>query len=684
MDGPDRYASRRVASAGLDNHTVLLAPGRDAGSWFAKVQFLTTTDMSSPISRFWVAFRNGIPILLGLLALAGLYVVSQYNYLLFHSLAEAFSIVIAIAVFAIFWNTRHLFPNGVFLVIGFGCLFAGLFDLIYIFAYPRLGVFPGAIGNTALQAKTVAQWYVSLSSVVAFLFLRRRISANWIVLVYSLLAVLMLLSIFVWRIFPDSYVEGVGVTAFQRAGLVISSTAYLGAFLLLVGNRREFDDRVFGFLAATLIVFFVQDTVSAMAREIDDLAMTVAHLCQIVALFFVYKAFVEVGLRNPYDLLFRKQQQNAEALERHQRFLEAVLENVYSGIIACDAGGTLTLFNRAAREHHGLPLEPLPAPKWAEHYDLYQPDGRTRMRMEEVPLFRALQGERVHNVELMVVPENGPARTFVASGEPLIGRDGLNRGAVVAMHDITERKQAEEELKRVNETLERRADQLRALASELTRTEQRERRRLAQVLHDYLQQTLVAAKMQVGLAHRKVHDEEAMIRLLRQIGELVDQAIGESRSLTVELSPPVLFDRGLVGGLEWLARRFLEQHQLPVSLDLSPDAEPADEGTRIFLFQAARELLFNTVKYAQAQSAEIRLTRLAADRLRLVVADDGRGVDPAVTRSSSTSGGFGLFTIRERLELIGGHLEVISAPGAGTQMLIEVADHQGFRAPLST
>jgi len=681
---PSCYALCEVASGDFDNRTVFFTPGGDAGSRFAKVCFLITTDMSSPISRFWLAFRNGIPILLGFLALVGLYGVSLFNYLLFHSLAEAFSIVIAIAVFAIFWNTRHLFPNGVLLVIGLGCLFAGLFDLIYIFAYPRFGVFPGTVGNIALQAKTVAQWYVSLSCVAAFLFLHRRINANWVALIYSLVAVLMLLSIFVWRNFPDSYVEGIGVTAFQRAGLVISSTAYLGAFLLLVGNRREFDERVFKFLAATLIVFFVQDTVSATAREIDDLAMTVAHLCQIVALFFVYKAFVEVGLRKPYDLLFREQQQNAEALERHQRFLEAVLENVHSAIIACDARGILTLFNRAAREYHGLPQEPLPASQWAEHYDLYHPDGKTLMRMEEVPLFRALQGERVDNVELMVLSANGPARTFVASGQPLIGRDGLSYGAVVAMHDITERKQAEEELKRVNETLERRAVQLRALASELTRTEQRERRRLAQVLHDCLQQTLVAAKMQVGLAHRKVHDAEAMSRVLRQIGELIDHAIAESRSLTVELSPPVLFDRGLVAGLEGLARRFLDQPQLPVSLDLSPVAEPADEGTRIFLFQAARELLFNTVKYAQAQSAEIRLTRLAADRLRLVVVDDGRGFDPALTRDYSTSGGFGLFTIRERLELIGGRLEVLSAPGAGTQMLIDVADHQGAHAPLPT
>jgi signal transduction histidine kinase len=170
---------------------------------------------------------------------------------------------------------------------------------------------------------------------------------------------------------------------------------------------------------------------------------------------------------------------------------------------------------------------------------------------------------------------------------------------------------------------------------------------------------LVAAKIQVGLAARRINDDRAA-RSLRPAVDLIDQCITESRALTVELSPPVLFDRGLVGGLEWLARWFQEKHDLPVELDLDPRAEPADEGTRIFLFQAARELLFNTVKHAQARSAEIRLERLEGDRLHLEVADDGRGFDPSQTKSN-VSGGFGLFSIRERLELIGGRLDGIEA-----------------------
>ena len=161
--------------------------------------------MSNRIRDYLPTHRNWLPILLGILSLAGLYAISRYNFLLFHCLAEAFSIVIAIAVFAIFWNTRQFLDNGVYLVIGFGCLFAGVLDLIYIFAYPGMSVFPGADGNIALQAKTVAQWYVSLSCVCAFPFLRRKINQNLALFVYSAILALALGSIFYWRVFPDCY-----------------------------------------------------------------------------------------------------------------------------------------------------------------------------------------------------------------------------------------------------------------------------------------------------------------------------------------------------------------------------------------------------------------------------------------------------------------------------------------------
>src|SRR5262249_55775326 len=136
-----------------------------------------------------------------------------------------------------------------------------------------------------------------------------------------------------------------------------------------------------------------------------------------------------------------------EALFNERQFLRTMLESLDVGIIACDSGGQPTLFNRASRELHGLPERPLPPERWAEHYGLFEPDGRTPLKREATPLFRALQGENVQNAEVVVVPKDGPPRTLLAAGRPILDAQGRKLGAVVAMHDITERKQLESQLR---------------------------------------------------------------------------------------------------------------------------------------------------------------------------------------------------------------------------------------------
>jgi CheY-like chemotaxis protein len=247
---------------------------------------------------------------------------------------------------------------------------------------------------------------------------------------------------------------------------------------------------------------------------------------------------------------------------------------------------------------------------------------------------------------------------------------------------VTDARRVEAALKSWNEALEakvaertavaqQRALQLQMLASELSQAEQRERRRLAKILHDHLQQLLVAARMRLSMIRRRVH-EEKVTATLQQIHDLLDECLTESRSLTMELSPPILYEAGLAAGLEWLARQMDEKHHLRVEVTADPEAEPPCEGKRVFLFEAARELLLNTVKYAQTDSAYVDLKTLDNNWLQLVVQDRGQGFDPASLESRRDSSGFGLFSIRERLEVLGGRLEIDTAPGRGTRVVIEV------------
>jgi signal transduction histidine kinase len=244
-----------------------------------------------------------------------------------------------------------------------------------------------------------------------------------------------------------------------------------------------------------------------------------------------------------------------------------------------------------------------------------------------------------------------------------------------------ERKQAERQLKALNETLEqrvaertavatRRAAQLQVLASELTRTEQRERRRLAQVLHDDLQQNLYAARLTLGALRSRL-EEESLLETVKRVDDLLSQSIAQSRSLTVQLCPPALYETGLAGALEWLGRHIHETCRLVVDVEADPHVEAESEDLRILLFEATREFLFNVVKHARTSNARVTLSAAADGELQIVVSDDGAGFDPAEPKHDrAMATGFGLFSIRERLELLGGRMQIDATVGRGTRVTI--------------
>ncbi|MEW6750169.1 MAG: response regulator [Candidatus Latescibacterota bacterium] len=241
-----------------------------------------------------------------------------------------------------------------------------------------------------------------------------------------------------------------------------------------------------------------------------------------------------------------------------------------------------------------------------------------------------------------------------------------------------------DELARLGESLERRvaertaaveaqAHKLRRLVLELTHAEQGERQRIAGILHDQLQQLLAAAKLRATMVQARVPDE-ALRHQLEQVADLLDQASDASRSLSVELSPPILQYEGLLPTFEWLAENCQDKDGLLVSLDLDPAAEPEDETVRILLYQAARELLRNVVRHGRTNLAELQISRGADGQVTLSVADDGHGFCPDRLQAAGGRHTFGLFSIRERLAVLGGRMRIDSAPGTGTRVTITVAD----------
>jgi signal transduction histidine kinase len=204
-------------------------------------------------------------------------------------------------------------------------------------------------------------------------------------------------------------------------------------------------------------------------------------------------------------------------------------------------------------------------------------------------------------------------------------------------------------------------ERVRSLMTALLLTEEHERRRLAVDLHDGLSQTI--ALVQIKLAQLGKSLTGSLATSVSEIQDLVEQANGAARSISFELSPPVLHDFGLEPAVQWLVENIQTRYGIAIDLEDDGQVKPIDEVTRVMLFRSIRELLINAAKHARASRVNVRLKRVE-DRLSAEVEDDGVGMEPATVDKA----GFGLFSIHERLSHAGGSMSIESAPGRGTKI----------------
>jgi PAS domain S-box-containing protein len=219
------------------------------------------------------------------------------------------------------------------------------------------------------------------------------------------------------------------------------------------------------------------------------------------------------------------------------------------------------------------------------------------------------------------------------------------------------------------EELQTQTARLQNLAVELASAEQRERKRLAALLHDDLQQLLVAASMQLDSISRNQQDA-VNISSVERAAKWIEQAAAAARDLTRQLRPPALYEDGLIPALHWLASEMKERHNLEVVIDGGEAARTLSDDIKALLFECVRELVFNCAKYARVNHSTVTVRELR-NSLRIVVTDCGCGFDVDTLSIPRKSGRFGLFSIRERLTALGGQLTIESAPGKGTRIELE-------------
>ena len=246
----------------------------------------------------------------------------------------------------------------------------------------------------------------------------------------------------------------------------------------------------------------------------------------------------------------------------------------------------------------------------------------------------------------------------------LRGAGGAPQFAIAMIADITDRKQAEEDIRTYQE-------QLQSLATELSLTEERERRRLGTDLHDHIGQALAISKIKLGVLQKSITAAD-QVKSLSEVRELIEQMIQDTRSLTFELSLPVLYELGFEAAVEWFAKHVRSQHGIQVDVQKDMLPIPMDDEIKVLLFRSVRELMINIVKHAQARNARVTIRRENGD-VSIAVEDDGVGMkDSLKDPRRKGSEGFGLFSIRERLHYLGGRVQVESGNGRGTRITLLV------------
>ncbi len=399
-------------------------------------------------------------VLWGIFILFGIYLTSLYNFLLFHSLAELFSIVIAFGMFLIAWHSRRFIDNNYLLFLGIAYLFIGAIDTLHTLAYKGMGVFPEFDANLPTQLWIAARYTESLSLLIAPFFFKRRLNLHLVFTGYLLALVFLLGMIFYWRIFPDCFTEGYGLTLFKKVSEYIISLILLASIILLIRKRNEFERPVLVWVIWSIVTTIISELAFTFYISVYGLSNLIGHLFKIVSFYLIYKAIIETGLTKPYALLWRdlalSEKKLKEERDRAQSYLDV------AGVIFLVLGldQRVILINKKGCDVLGYKEEDIIGKNWFEQF---LPG---KFREEIKAIFSKLQNNGKVSweyVEYPVLTKSGEERIIAWHNTLLKDESGKLVASLSSGEDVTERKGVEEEKERLIKDLKEALENIKTL-----------------------------------------------------------------------------------------------------------------------------------------------------------------------------------------------------------------------------
>lgn len=610
-------------------------------------------------------------IFIVIFGLASFILASSYNYLLFHTLAEGFSIVVAFSIFILTWKTRQFQENGYLEFLGIAYFFIAILDGVHTFAYKGMSMFPRDDANLATQLWIAARYLESLSFLIAPILLKKQSHFTRLFWGFAVVTALILVVIFM-GMFPECFIEGRGLTPFKIASEYLISGLLLTSLILLHRRREYFDARILRLLLVSLLLTIVSELAFTFYVSVYDLSNLIGHLLKILSFYLIYEAIIATGLTQPCELLLH-------AVKQSEEHFRTLAENLPDVIIRFDRNfrflyvnpAITRVFGRSAQEYIGKTGEEVNMPPeiityWQKHLN---------------QVFHRGQPETLE----FAFPARDSVRYYQTQLLPEWTSDGSLKTVLSMSYDITDLKRAQEDLRQAKDAAEA-ANQAKS-------------KFLANMSHEIrtpLNAILGFAEVLAALVtddQQKIYLQTIQAsgrNLLTLINDILDLSKIEAGKMEIHYESVNL--ARLCLEIRQMFSMNLAQKPLGFYIKVDPEFPDLVLIDEVRVRQILFNLVGNAVKFTEEGEITLSLscmkTREAVYTITLVVEDSGIGIAPEfqsklfqafgqqghqVTRKYGGTG-LGLTITKRLIEMMHGAIHVVSAVGQGSRFTITFYD----------
>ena len=399
-------------------------------------------------------------MIFGLGVLASLYLMSLYHYLLFHTVAELFSIVIASAIFLVAWHTRYIAGNNFLLFIGNAYVFIAFIDTLHTLAYTGMGIIKGYGTNLSTELWITGRYFESLTLLIAPFFIRKKLNTRLQFIIYGLLTAFILASIFYWRIFPECFIDGKGLTPFKKISEYIISFILITSIFIINKKRNMLGKELAWLMIASIVTKMFSELAFTFYIHAYGFSNLVGHFLKIASFFFLYRAIIVTCLEKPYKSLFKNLQENEEDLEKlvdrrtedlqkSQNSLSEAQRIAHLGNWDWDIITNELQWSDEVYRIFGLEPQQFGA-TYEAFLNCVHPDDKEFVTKS---VNKALEEDKPYNTDHRIVWPDGSGRIVHEDAKVFKDDTGKAVRMIGTVQDITEREKVKEQLQRNYETL---------------------------------------------------------------------------------------------------------------------------------------------------------------------------------------------------------------------------------------